>query len=109
VVAIAQQEQTVAELKLKLWDKEQGDLRLERELEALATREAAIAAERKDLEETHAVVLAHELTADIRDSGLNSKEEELADGEKWLAEREQQLAGRQLQELATTHRRLEEL
>jgi hypothetical protein len=30
-----------------------------------------------------------ELAADIRDSGLNSKEEEVADGEKRLAEREQ--------------------
>jgi hypothetical protein len=40
-------------------------------------------------------VLARELTADIRDSGLNSREE-LADREKRLVEREQQLAGRQL-------------
>jgi hypothetical protein len=55
------------------------------------------------------VVLARELTVDVRDSGLNSREEELADREKQLMEREQQLAGRQLQELATAHSRLEEL
>jgi hypothetical protein len=65
--------------------------------------------EQKDLEETHTVVLARELTTDIRDVRLNSREEELADREKRLAERQQQLAERQLQELATTHSRLEEL
>jgi hypothetical protein len=59
------------------------------------SREATVAAERKDLEETRTMVLAHELITDIRDSGLNSREEELA--------------GRQLQELATAHSRLEEL
>jgi hypothetical protein len=59
------------------------------------SREATVAAERKDLEETRTKVLAHELTIDIRDSGLNSREEELA--------------GRQLQELATARSRLEEL
>jgi hypothetical protein len=53
--------------------------------------------------------LAHELTTDVRDSGLNSREEELADRENQLAEREQQLAGRQLQEPTTTHSRLEVL
>jgi hypothetical protein len=58
--------------------------------------------ERKDLEETHTVVLARELTTDIRDVRLNSREEELADKEKRLAER-------QLQELTTTRSRLEEL
>jgi hypothetical protein len=40
------------------------------------------------------VVLAHELTGDVKDSNLNSREEELADREKWLMEREQQLVGR---------------
>jgi hypothetical protein len=44
---------------------------------------------RKDLEETHAEVLACELTIDIRDINLNSMEEDLADREKWLVEREQ--------------------
>jgi hypothetical protein len=41
----------------------------------------------KDLEETRTRVLARELTADIRDMRLNSREEELADREKWLVER----------------------
>jgi hypothetical protein len=40
------------------------------------------------LEETHAMVLACGLAANIRDYGLNSREEELADREKRLAERE---------------------
>jgi hypothetical protein len=57
--------------------------------------EATLASERKDLEETRVVALAHELTTDIRDACLNSREE-LADREKWLTEREQQLAERQL-------------
>jgi hypothetical protein len=91
----------VAGQELKLWEtEEQDDLRIERELEALVSREsnlnsrvATLAAERKDLEETHAVVLARELAADVRDSGLNSREE-LADREKRLAERKQQLVGR---------------
>jgi hypothetical protein len=69
---------------------------LERELEALMSRksglnnrEATLAAERKDLEETRTVVLACELATDIRDAGLNSRQEELADSKKWVAEREQ--------------------
>jgi hypothetical protein len=71
--------------------------------------EATLAAEQKDLEETHTVVLARELAADVRDAGLNSRGEELADREKRLAEREQQLAGRQLEELVTACSRLEGL
>jgi hypothetical protein len=39
------------------------------------------------------VVLARELTADIRDAGLNSREEKLANREMWLVEREQRLMG----------------
>jgi hypothetical protein len=46
--------------------------------------------------------LARELTADIRDVRLNSREEELAEREKWLTDK-------QLQVLTATHRRLEEL
>jgi hypothetical protein len=45
-------------------------------------------AERKDLEETHTGVLAHELTAIITDLCMNSREEELGDREKRLVERE---------------------
>jgi hypothetical protein len=68
----------------------------------LSSREATLAVEQKDLEETHAGVLAHELTTDIRDVRLNSREEELAD-------REKRLVKRYLQELTTACRRLEEL
>jgi hypothetical protein len=68
----------------------------------LSSREATLAVEQKDLEETHAGVLARELTTDIRDVRLNSREEELAD-------REKRLVKRYLQELTTTCRRLEEL
>jgi hypothetical protein len=88
---------------------EQDDLRLDCELEALTThesdlssREATLPAEWKDMEETRTRVLSSELTTDIREVRLNSREEDLADSEKRLAER-------QLQELATTHGRLEEL
>jgi hypothetical protein len=103
-VTMAKWEQAVAEQELKLREREeQDDLRLEHELEDLASREsdlnnreATLAAERKDLEETRAVVLAREFVADIRDSGLNSNEEKLADWEKRLVKREQQLVGRQL-------------
>jgi uncharacterized protein (DUF3084 family) len=75
----------------------------------LNSREATLAAERKNLEETRTVVLARELATGIRDVCLNSREKELADREKRLAESEQQLAERQLQELATARSRLEEL
>jgi hypothetical protein len=103
VAATAQREQAVAEPELKLREKEeQGNHRLERDLKALASHEATVAVERHDLEETRAMVLARELTADVRDSGLNYRE-------KRLVEREQQFAGRQLQEQATTRSRLEEL
>jgi hypothetical protein len=90
----------VVEQELKLWEKEQyDDLRLEHELEALTLREATIAAERQDLEETRAMVLVRELTADVRDYDLNSREEELTVRKKQFVKREQQLVGRQLQEL----------
>jgi hypothetical protein len=89
-VATAQREQVVAKQELKLWEREeQNDLRLECKLDVLTSsesdlnnHEAALAVEWKDLEETRAIVLARELAADIRDAGLNSREEELADREK---------------------------
>jgi uncharacterized protein (DUF3084 family) len=100
----------VADRELKLQERvEQDGLRLDRELKALVTREsdlshrnATLAVKQKDLEETCTGMLARELTIDIRDVRLNSREEELVDREKRLAER-------QLQELATSRRRLEEL
>jgi uncharacterized protein (DUF3084 family) len=100
----------VADRELKLQEREeQYDLRLDHELKALTTREsdlssreATLAMERKDLEETRIKILARELAADIRDMHLNSREEELVDREKRLVES-------QLQELATAHRKLEGL
>jgi hypothetical protein len=94
VTALAQQEQVVADRELKLQDREeQDDLRLDRELEALTTREsdlssreANLAVERKDLEEIRTRILARELTVDIKDVHLNSMEEELADWEKRLVQ-----------------------
>jgi hypothetical protein len=97
VMTMAQREQAVAEQELKLQEREeQDDLRLERELKALTSCEsdlnnceATLTVERKDLEETHVMVLFRSLTADVRDLGLNSREEELSDREKRLAERKQ--------------------
>jgi hypothetical protein len=67
----------------------------------LSNREATLAVEQKDQDETRVRILSCELTANIRGMRLNSREEELEDREKWLAKR-------QLQELATSHGRLEE-
>jgi hypothetical protein len=61
-----------------------------------------LAGERKSLEETRLTILTHVLTAHIRDDHPNSREEELANREKWQAER-------QFQEFATTRKWLEEL
>jgi hypothetical protein len=47
---------------------EQDDLRLKRELKALTSHEATVVVERMDLEETRVMILARELTIDIRDS-----------------------------------------
>jgi uncharacterized protein (DUF3084 family) len=68
----------------------------------LNSHEATLAVEQKELEGAHAGVLAHELTAEVRDGHLNSREEEMADREKRQMER-------QLQEMANAHKRLEEL
>jgi uncharacterized protein (DUF3084 family) len=106
---MAQREEAVADRELTLWEKEeQVNLRLDHELETLASHEsdldcceATLAAERKSLEVACAGVLARELAADISDVHLNSREEELAD-------REERLAEQQPQELATAQKKLEE-
>jgi hypothetical protein len=105
---MAQWEEAVADRELMLREEEHVDLRLDHELETLAPHEsdldcceATLAAERKSLEEACAGVLARELAADISDIHLNSREEELADRKKRLAEQ-------QPQELATAQKRLEE-
>jgi hypothetical protein len=69
----------VVDQELKLQEREQRD---DLQLEALVTceselntHEATLVAGQKELEEAHAGVLAHELTANIRDGCLNSREE----------------------------------
>jgi hypothetical protein len=75
--------------------------KLEHELEAISsceadldTREATLETGQKSLKLICTKILGHELTTDIRDVRLNSREEELAFREKRLAEREQQLVER---------------
>jgi hypothetical protein len=67
----------------------------------LNTREAALGAEQKHMGELRADLLAHELTTDIQANHLAFREE--------LADKEKQLAEKQLQELAAVRKRLEEL
>jgi hypothetical protein len=100
----------VDELEHKLQEREElDDLRLDHELTDLATHESSLnshedtlTAKRKALEDAHVRLLAHELTADMRESGLNSKAVE-------LAEKEKQVAKQQMQDLAAAQKRLEEL
>jgi hypothetical protein len=75
------------------------DLRNEASLKRL---EADLEREWKALEDAHAQILAHELDADRRETGLR-------DQEARLAARERQLAERQMQELAVTQKGLEDL
>jgi hypothetical protein len=108
--AVEEREQAVDELEQKLLEREAlDDLRLERELAVLATnessmesREATLVAEEKDFEDACASVLAHEFAVDISESALDIRAAEVVDREKWLAEQ-------QMQELATTQKRLEDL
>jgi ADP-heptose:LPS heptosyltransferase len=100
----------VEELEQKLKEREgYDDLKLDHELEALAThessldsREATLEIEWKNLEDAHLKVMARELTANIKESNLNTNVVELANREKRLAER-------QMQELATAQKRLVKL
>jgi hypothetical protein len=108
--AVEEREQAVDELEQKLVETEAlDDLRLERELAGLATNEssmesheATLAAKEKDFEDACASVLAHELAVDINESALDIRAVKVVDREKWLAEQ-------QMQELATTQKRLEDL
>jgi hypothetical protein len=84
-------------------------LRLERELVGLTTRESglerrevALAAEKRDFEDTRASVLARELVADTRECALETRVVEVVDRERLLAKQ-------QTQELATTQKWLEDL
>jgi hypothetical protein len=69
------------------------DTRLEHELKEVTSREAgldscetALVEERKKLEETRLMVSDRELAANIRHSRLDTREVELADRERRLAE-----------------------
>jgi hypothetical protein len=109
-LAVSEQEWVVDEMehKLKEWE-ELDDLRLDRELTGLATRESSLnnhedtlMAERMDFEDARVRLLARELTTDIRESDLNSKAAK-------LAEKEKQVVERHMQEMAAAQKRLEEL
>jgi hypothetical protein len=80
----------VEELEQKLEEREgYDDLKLDHELEALAThessldsREATLEIEWKNLEDAHLKVMARELTANVKESNLNTNVVELANREK---------------------------
>jgi hypothetical protein len=105
VHAVEERERVVDELEQKLQEREAlDDLRLERELAGLATREfglesreAALTAEQRDFEDTRASILAHELAADVREDALDTGAAEVVD-------RERQLAKQQMQELAAAQK-----
>jgi hypothetical protein len=69
---------------------------------SLDRREANLKWEQKALEDARAQILARELDADARDTGLR-------DQEARLAAREQQLVERQMQELVITQKGLKDL
>jgi hypothetical protein len=109
ICAVVERERAV-ELEQRLQEREGlDDIKLDRELEALATCESSLdsrggtlEAERKGLEDARLTVTAREFAADVRETDLNTKAAELADREKCLVER-------QMQELAVAQKRLEEL
>jgi DNA polymerase III alpha subunit len=98
VRVIEEQEHAVDELEQKLQEWEALDnLRLERELAGLATREssverceAALVAEQRDFEDTRASVLAHELAADTRECAMETRAMVVVDRERLLAEQQMQ-------------------
>jgi hypothetical protein len=78
-------------------------------LKALATRESSLdscevtlEARQKILEDTHLMVITCELANDVRETNLDTRATELAEWEKWLAKK-------QMQDIAITQKRLEEL
>jgi hypothetical protein len=85
---------------LQEW-KELDDIILRRELKALSTHETSLEREQKALEDARAQILARELDADARDTGLR-------DQEARLAVRDRQLAERQMQELVVAQKGLED-
>jgi hypothetical protein len=110
VRTVEEHERAVDELEQKLQEREAlDDLKLERELTSLATRElslesheAALATEQRDFEDTRASVLAHELAANTREGALETRAMKVADKERLLVEQ-------QMQELGVAQKWLEDL
>jgi hypothetical protein len=75
----------------------------------LNAREATLEAEQQRMGELHASLLAHELDADLQANNLASRWKELAAREREMADKEKRLVEKQLQELVTARKRLEEL
>jgi hypothetical protein len=107
---VNQRAREVEELERRLLEREELDeITLRRELEALGTRESGLDRceveldrEHEGLKDFRVQILARELDADVREAGLR-------DQEARLAAREQQLAERQMQELAVARKGLEDL
>jgi hypothetical protein len=107
---VNQWEREVEKLDGLLHDQEElVDITLRRELEVLSTREVSLDRceadlewEQKALEDTRAQILARELDADARDTGLR-------DQEARLVAQEQQLAEQQMQELVVAQKGLKDL
>jgi hypothetical protein len=93
----------VAEREQELREKEEevADM-LECRRGKLSSHEATLEAEQKHVGDWRADLLAHELIVDLQVNHLDFKE-------KLLADKEKQLAKKQLHELATIHKRLEGL
>jgi hypothetical protein len=98
------------ELEEKLQEREGlDDLKLDRELESLASHEsdltsheASLEVKQKNLEDAHLKVLSRELAVEVHEADLRTQAVELTD-------RERQLAKRHMRELATAKKRLEDL
>jgi hypothetical protein len=70
---VGEQERAAEELEERLLDREQlNSLDLGWELEGLEARERTLEVERKALEDARLTVMAHELTADVRESNLDT-------------------------------------
>jgi hypothetical protein len=93
--AVVEREQVVEDLEQRLHEREGlDDIKLDRKLEALATHEfsldsheATLEVGQKALEDACLTVMARELSADVWETNLDTKATELAEREKWLAER----------------------
>jgi hypothetical protein len=94
VRAVEEQEWPVDDLEQKLQQREALDnLRLEHELADLTTcesslesRQATLAVEQRDFEDTRASVLASKLTVNVREVALDTRAAEVADRERQPAE-----------------------